>query len=595
MAKLLKFLSESLRSVSVEVRFPPVEQVRNFRYTLNNPGLVVDVHHGDEQRIRTQRSRDRRRLHAAAAVRRHERHLKAALPKRRQRLEHSLMLDLRTDDMVMRRPLPVFSQPRQSNVIAFGCTTREDNIRWLGPCEGGYLLTRGDDHPLCLRAIPVRATSGVSIPFAETAADRRDDALVGGRRGIAIEVDRFCLHLRPIHGLLFASSLTNVRFVVNPTAMVTTRARSAASRDTSFGYVFPVVRGTQAGREYYTSMCPLRLIPKIFLFDEEEMPPELRAQRILNKARVPEMARYVIDNVDDYVFSAITASIDAVVQFEALGPAGEASRVGLLRVPMDAKFIINDGQHRRAAIETALRENPDLGDESIAVVFFLDLGLQRCQQMFADLNRYAIRPNKSIGVLYDHRDDKAKLARLIVLKSDFFRDIVELERSTLSPRSRKLFTLSAIYTATRELLDKIELENRERAAAVATEFWSEVAKCFPEWNLVRERKMSAGEVREDFIHSHGVVLQAIGRVGNALLRDTKDWRKRLASLSKVNWSRTNSALWEGRAMVGGHVQKGSQNIVLTVNVIKDALGLPLGPEEQRTEEAFSRKGNGKRR
>jgi DNA sulfur modification protein DndB len=180
------------------------------------------------------------------------------------------------------------------------------------------------------------------------------------------------------------------------------------AKDTSFGYVFPAIRGIQAGREYYTSMCALRLNPKIFLFDEEELSPELRAQRTLNKARVPEMARYLLDNTDDYIFSAITASIDAEVCFEPIGAAGEASRVGLLRVPMDAKFIINDGQHRRAAIEAALRESPDLGDESIAVVFFLDLGLQRCQQMFADLNRYAIRPNKSIGVLYDHRDDKSQ-------------------------------------------------------------------------------------------------------------------------------------------------------------------------------------------
>src|SRR3954466_5767575 len=99
----------------------------------------------------------------------------------------------------------------------------------------------------------------------------------------------------------------------------------AASKDTSFGYVFPAIRGTQARREYYTSMCPLRLIPKIFLFDEEEMPPELRAQRTLNKARVPEMARYVVDNTGDYIFSAITASIDAEVKFEPIGSAGEAS------------------------------------------------------------------------------------------------------------------------------------------------------------------------------------------------------------------------------------------------------------------------------
>ena len=54
--------------------------------------------------------------------------------------------------------------------------------------------------------------------------------------------------------------------------------------EATFEYHFPAIRGVQAGREYYVSMCPLRVIPKIFLFNEEEVVPELRAQRVLNKA-----------------------------------------------------------------------------------------------------------------------------------------------------------------------------------------------------------------------------------------------------------------------------------------------------------------------
>ena len=83
-------------------------------------------------------------------------------------------------------------------------------------------------------------------------------------------------------------------------------------RAPGFGYAFPAIRGIQAGREYYISMCPLRLIPKIFLFDEDEMVPELRAQRSLIRARIPEITQYILDHPRDYVFSAITASIDGV-------------------------------------------------------------------------------------------------------------------------------------------------------------------------------------------------------------------------------------------------------------------------------------------
>ena len=74
------------------------------------------------------------------------------------------------------------------------------------------------------------------------------------------------------------------------------------------------------------------------------------------------------------MFSAITVSIDAEVRFDGMAEEGDASRIGMLHVPMSARFVINDGQHRRAAMERALRERPELGDETIAVVFFLDVG-----------------------------------------------------------------------------------------------------------------------------------------------------------------------------------------------------------------------------
>ena len=359
--------------------------------------------------------------------------------------------------------------------------------------------------------------------------------------------------------------------------------------DMRFGYTFPAIRGLQAGREYFTSMCPLRLIPKIFLFDEAEaeLSAELRAQRMLNHARIPEMKDYLVENRGDYVFSALTASIDAHVEFEAIAEKGQESMIGLLHVPMGAKFIINDGQHRRAAIEEALKERPDLGDESIAVVFFLDRGLERCQQMFADLNRHSVRPSTSIGVLYDHRDDMAKLVRIVVLKSGFFKDLVEMERSSLSPRSRKLFTLSALYHATGELLGESDFEDVNAAADLAIQFWEALAKHVPEWGFVRERKVSSGEVRKDFIHSHGIAIHAFGRAGHALMkRFPKTWDKKLKALESIDWARSNAEVWEGRALNSGRISKANQNVTLTTNLVKRTLGLDLTPDEERLEKAF---------
>ena len=359
--------------------------------------------------------------------------------------------------------------------------------------------------------------------------------------------------------------------------------------DTRFGYTFPAIRGIQARREYYTSMCPLRMIPKILLFNEDEaaLPPEMKAQRTLNRNRIPELSNYILDNPDDYAFSSITASIDAKVDFEALGDDPHSSRIGLLHIPMDARFIINDGQHRRAAIEMALKQNPDIGDESIAVVFYVDRGLERCQQLFADLNRYTVKPSRSLGVLYDHRDDMAQLTRLVVLKSKIFKDLTEMERSSLAKRSRKLFTLSAIYGATNALLHKLQFDDINRAAEAAVQYWEQVSKQFPEWSMVQERKATSGEIRQDYIHPHSIALQSLGRVGNYLLsRKPDSWKAYVDKLKDIDWSRDNATFWEGRAMIGGRLSNANQNILLTATAIKTKLDLDLLADEEKAENAL---------
>lgn len=356
----------------------------------------------------------------------------------------------------------------------------------------------------------------------------------------------------------------------------------------AFSYVFPAIRGVQAGREYYVSMCPLRLLPQLFRFEDDEMLPELRAQRTLNRGRIPEIARYIIDNKSTYTFSAITASIDGEIQFAPIGQETSASfRMGALTVSMDAKLIINDGQHRHAAIKAALQTAADLGDETIAVVLFADRGLQRSQQMFSDLNRHAVRPSASLGILYDHRSTAGKVVKHLSITSPIFRDLVETERSNLAARSAKLFTLSALHFATTELLPDKDLEDFDLASKRCQEFWEAVGAQMPQWLQVKDGKVTAGDIRRDFIHCHAIVLQALGRAGRALYEaHPQEVQERIQRLEGIDWSRRNAVTWEGRAMVGGKMQKSGQNVTLTCNELKRILGLKLTPEEQAAESAL---------
>jgi len=361
------------------------------------------------------------------------------------------------------------------------------------------------------------------------------------------------------------------------------------NKNNPFYYSLPAIRGVQAGKEYYVSIFPFKYLSALFEQAEANLPPELKAQRTLNTTRIPEMVKYIVENDSDYVFSSLTASISEAVEFIPSEKEGTKSDTGILKIPLNAKVLINDGQHRRAAIQAALEENPELEEETVSIVFFIDINLQKSQQMFADLNRHAVRTTKSLGILYDHRDPLAQLCSRLIQNVPAFIGMTEKEKPKISNRENKLFTLSGIYKATSVLLDYSKAEKiTKKQEQVAKRFWIEVSKNIPDWINAKERKISPYILRQDFIHTYGLTLQAIAKAGNILIEKHDDWPKRLKGLRSIDWSRDNHNLWNGRAIVHGRIKKGSQNIILTANVIKRALKISLTKQEKEAEEKFKK-------
>lgn len=359
--------------------------------------------------------------------------------------------------------------------------------------------------------------------------------------------------------------------------------------DSNFSYTFPALKGVQANKEYFVVMCPLRIIPKIFLFDEEEIPPEHRAQRILNKSRIPEMTNYIVENQKDYVFSSITASIDGEIEFFPFDQNPSSQDLGQLRVSLDARFLINDGQHRRAAIEEALKISPELGNETISVVFFHDVGLKHSQQIFSDLNRHAVNTTSSIGILYDYRDQLAMVTKDIINAIPLLTRYTDKERVSLSKNSPKILALNHLFNANLKLLGKTkgdEITSEEES--FLKEFWKLLCESIVEWNMVLRKELSPRDLRANYILGHGVFVEAIGLLGNYLKNyHEEDWEKYVTKLSDLDWSRSNTTDWLDRSFnQNGRIQKTSSTVQLTSNRIKQLLGLPLTDAEAQIEKKF---------
>ena len=349
-----------------------------------------------------------------------------------------------------------------------------------------------------------------------------------------------------------------------------------------FVYKFPVVRGSQAGREYFIAMVPLKMISKLFPNEEEYVLPEYRAQRKLNESRIPVISKYITENRDSYVFSALAASIDGEFEFHE---SSDGMGTGILEVSMDARFLINDGQHRKAAILDALNEDSSLGNETISVVFYEDQGLARSQQIFTDLNKNAVKTSNSISELYDSRDEMAVATRNVIWNIEFLNTYTDKEKDILGKYSSSLFTLNTFYTANKSIVGRNDVSESEH---FLLSFWTLVAKHMKLWQELQNREITKVDIRENFIATQSIVIQAFGRVGSYLYSHQNEMEKTMADIEKINWSR-NARQWYMRAVgKNGRIITNKKAALLIANVIKQQIGIPLSQEELNAEEALKK-------
>ena len=352
-----------------------------------------------------------------------------------------------------------------------------------------------------------------------------------------------------------------------------------------FFYSFPAIRGLQSGKEFFSIMCPLGLLSKIFTFYNNEIPEEFRAQRIINEKRIPEIRDYILNNPTDYVFSAITASIDGEYDFS---PSSNNTDVGTLRISMDCDLLINDGQHRKAAIDEAVTLNPKLKEESITVVLFIDQGLKKSQQMFSDLNRHAVNVSSSLSILYNHRDPDIEITKRYLTHNEKLKKFIDMGSASLAQKSNKLFVLSIFHNSFK---NSVSLNGQidENRVDFAFDFWDELCTVFKEWKFVIDGDVSPFHSRQTSIATYGVVLEALGLLaGNLYTLNHRNWKDVVAMLNNIDWSKQNTADWLHRCVqTNGKITKSNRQVKLTYIKIKSLLALSLTKSEEKLEADFN--------
>jgi DNA sulfur modification protein DndB len=362
---------------------------------------------------------------------------------------------------------------------------------------------------------------------------------------------------------------------------------------------FPALRGRMGELEFCILVMKLGEVVKHVGFAEDlqhwddGIPSEHKKQRKLNMTRIiNEMVPYLTVNPDHF-YSAITVELERPgdvgngMVFEPL--AGKES-LGVARFDGTEQLMALDGQHRLKSIELALKQQPDLSRESIAVLVVPGRGYRRSQQLFSDLNRYAKQPSKTLNLLFEHREFFARVAKSVADKGASFQGRVNLETNSLGRKTRHHMTLAVLYECVVSLLDGSYAEG-EKDPAKLEEAVNDVVRVYeevlfpslPDFGRVMSGQFMPYDLRCKHIYAHSVGQQAIAKAIRAC-RDHfgagSDEVVRTA-FPKIDWQITN-AEWEGSAVQGGAIQTRRQNVEHTATVIKLKLGVPVASVERES-------------
>lgn len=339
------------------------------------------------------------------------------------------------------------------------------------------------------------------------------------------------------------------------------RKKTVTTKPAGFTYSLPAIRAIQASQEYFTTSLPFGVLAKLI------EPERSRADAIpLDRDRPAAIAEYIRKNRANFVLPALTLSIDGPYAFETTNQDATAVSAGELILAMDANIRIHDGRYRALAIAASVEATPELASETVSVVIFPVTG--QSPRRLGDIKANQRKSGRSERIVSDLSDPIAIVTREVIANVAAFTDSIEMVKTTISNRSKNLFTFSALYQANELLLAKQRQRTAKQQTAHAIAFWTTVQATITEWTSAKPRV----ELRKETVHAHGVTLCAIAVAGAGTVeRFPKTWKRRVAKLESINWLRTNTKQWEGTAMHGGRMTKSAASIELTAREISRVL------------------------
>jgi DNA sulfur modification protein DndB len=227
----------------------------------------------------------------------------------------------------------------------------------------------------------------------------------------------------------------------------------------------PAIRGKIGTLTYYITVFTFEQIANDVkrINDELHSSTSLRdqIQRSLTD-NTHKIKDYILSQSEHFFNSLVLAVYDGEpkwIEMEINFQSNDFYNIGFLQFNGEEKIFPVDGQHRVEGIKEALKENPDLADETIGIILIghskTPEGMEKSRRIFSTLNRYA-KPVRLGDIIALDEDDIVAIVTRELLETYplFMGNRVKVSNSKSIPHTDKesFTTLMTLYSCHLELL-----------------------------------------------------------------------------------------------------------------------------------------------
>ena len=245
------------------------------------------------------------------------------------------------------------------------------------------------------------------------------------------------------------------------------------------------LRGIIGDWVYYPCLMKFRDIAERVNLAEEIYESKVLSelvQRELRRHRGKEIKTYLIQQKQRFFNSLIVAVYEGEPNWYGITNLRPNKKLDVHKVPDEViesigflglngreRLFALDGQHRLVGIKEAVKENPELGDDELTVIFIAhqtnSVGKERSRRLFTTLNKNAKPVSKGEIIALDEDDAMAITVRRLVMENPMFMEKRILNNATNNiPTSNStcITTIGNLYDLLGILFTKIYVISQKK-------------------------------------------------------------------------------------------------------------------------------------